>query len=395
MANLETIVQKRLENLKSKHSIPKPVDNGGTFNAETASQQTVIIDEAGLHNYFQLVSFLCEQKHPTTGQKLGELHGEKVIDTMLGKFLRLKKPNYKQFVDFLINKEFVSWDIFVRITGITYNQTIETDLGTLHPPGLPKAKRLFTPKFFSDYPDDLNSYFIQIKDVKAMYPETAFLEAREQAKLVVSLVPNAHAGLSVSKSIEIQPFFLYVNNKLPLHERAGFSSTVPHRGLTFNKKSKHDEYAKKRFLSQISDLKAVKLSCPDLYERLRRCCISFQNAKIVTDHAVKILLLVASLDALLMEKYYPNQDNVFTKRLKAFATIYFLRLPSARPASLSFLDIIYKMRNKVAHEAKRHELTPEQYHILEVFIHSLVITFSKSKATTHEDALKQVGLFLT
>lgn len=394
MADLETIIKGRVEKIITKHSVPKHVDNGGIFCAEVASQKTVIIDEAGLHNYFQLVSFLCKQKHPTINKVLGELYGENVIENMLGKFLRLKKPNYKQFVDFLINKELVSWDIFVKITGITYNQTIVTELGTLHPPMLPTAKKLFTSKFFSDHPGYLNNHFIQIKDIKAMCAETAYLEAREQAKLVVSLVPNAHSSLSVSKSIEIQPFYLYINNKLP-HGRAGLSSTVPHRGLTFDKKSKHDEYAKKIFLSQISDLNLVKLSCPDLYERLRRCCISFQNAKIVTDQAVKILLLVASLDALLMEKYYSKQDYIFTKRLKAFGTIYFQRFPSARPTSLIFLESIYKMRNKVAHEAKRHELTPEQYHMLEVFIHSLIITFSKSKATTHEDALKQVGLLLT
>lgn len=395
MANLETIIKVRLQKIKANHSVAKSVNNGGTFSAESASQQTVIIDEIGLHNYFQLVSFLCEVKHPTVGQTLGELHGEKVINNMLAKFLRLKRPNYKQLVDFLINKEFVSWDIFVKINGITYNQTIKTDLGTLHPPGLPSAKRLFTAKFREDYSDDLNSHFIQIADIRAMYSETAFLEAREQAKLVVSLVSNAHAGLAISKSVEIQPFFLYVNNKLPPQHRTGYSSTISHRGLTFNKKSKHDEYAKKRFLSQISDLNTVKLNSPELYERLKRCCIAFQNAKIVTDHAVKILLLVTSLDALLTERYYSKQDYIFTKRLNEFANIYFNKLPSVRPANLGFLNKIYKMRNKVAHEAKRHELTPEQYHILEVFIHSLIITFSKIKASTHEDALRQAGLFLT
>lgn len=387
--DLINIIEKRLEKIKAS-SLPAAIKGGGTFYAVTKYQQDVFLDSKTVDKYFGLINFIGEFIHPILNVPLREIHGIQEIKNIISTFLRLKKPNYSQLKGHLLPKRTSEWNIFIRLKWIGINDTIVTPLGLIHPPHLPKASTV-TQLFKKKYSDELNYPFVEIRGIKSKNAEVAFQTAVGSAKVLFSQIPNRAHSLVFQSNVDMESFFIaqkVSNGSL------SYSNRVSHRGITYDKKNKYDQNHVKKLQFYLSEIDDIKKASPALYARIQQGCIAFQNSKTTDDETTKLLLLVVALDSLLMEKFYrPKHGDRFTRRLIKFSNRIFSRITN--PPSTKFLNEIYKLRNTIAHTAKRHSLaSKEEYHWLEVITHTLIIELSATKAPSHADALTQLGLLI-
>jgi hypothetical protein len=388
--DLKVIIEKRLEKIRS-NSVPSSTANEGSFFAVNKSQRDVYLDGRGVSDYFKLLKFINDFIHPGLGVPLREIHGVQAIEKIISNFLRLKKPNYDQLKDHLLPKRTADWNIFIKLKWVGTNHSFQTPLGIIHPPGLPDAKAL-PQSFKKKYDEELQAVFVEIQNIKSKNEEAAYLSALEMTKILLSQISNRNHSLILKYSVDVEPF--YIVQKITTGA-VWFSSSVSHRGISYDRKSKYDNAHLKHLQLYLNDIDGARKVSPALFNRVGQGCIALQNAKTTCDEATKLLLLVVALDTLLMEKFYrPGHGRIFTKRLLAFSNNTLGKMKN--PPDTNFLNDVYEMRNTIAHTAKRHKLaTKEDYHHLEVLVHGLALELSATKAPSHAEALSQVGLLIT
>lgn len=272
-ASLDQIIEKRIKRIKA-NSLTKTQPNGGTFWAINRSQKDVFLDAKGLRDYQSLIRFICEQPHPTLQLPLQQIHGIKAITKIMNDFLRLKTPNFTHLIHHLYPKRIPEWHIYIRLKNITLVDTIVTVLGIVHPPGLPKAKELSavkkSMKAYLDFP------FIEIRSVKAKNEIVAHQAAVDLAKVILSQVENRNSSLVHNKNVDLDKF--YISHKIS-DGTTQFSSSISHRGISYSKRQFEKRYESNliNYLAAVAKSKAS----PELFNLIKRSCITFQNSKTI------------------------------------------------------------------------------------------------------------------